>query len=148
MDSDLESLASSSNDDDNSDDAWSNVEDEDNPEEAAIDLEAFEERPPPLVPQTLPSEPVASSSQPSSSAAKDTNDESNNNNQGRPSWKGKTLYPPSDRNVSNPSIVWKLAGFIKESGKLQLSQAIWRRDLFHQMTILCSGGAETRTCIH
>ena len=43
---------------------------------------------------------------------------------GRPSWNGKTLYPPSNRNVSNPSLVWKLAGFYMKDGKLQLSHAI------------------------
>ena len=115
-----------SSSDEESDDEWTDFEEEDEDEDA-IDLEGFDDGPPPLVTRTLP-EVSSSPSQSSSAAAKDTNESNNNttnsNSKGRPTWNGKVLYPPSNRNVSNPSVVWKLSGFVMVKGKLQLSHAI------------------------
>ena len=80
MDSELESLAGSSSDEE-SDNEWSDIEEED---EDVIDLEGFDDRPPPLVTKTLPS--VSSSPSQSSSAAKDTNESNNNSNSKEKMW--------------------------------------------------------------
>ena len=55
LDSELESLAGGSSDEE-SDNEWSDIEEED-----AIDLKGFDDRPPPLVTKTLPT--VSSSAQ-------------------------------------------------------------------------------------
>ena len=49
-------------------------------------------------------------------------EESNNNS--LPTWENRPLYPPNSKKMKNPSAVWKLGGFFKVDGILQMEHVI------------------------